>query len=124
MVKIRATSISEYIRAAPKEIQPKLRELREILKEAAPKATEAIKWGSPVFEEGRILYSFSLHRTHINFMPTRTTLEHFKDELADFKTGKDTIQLPFDKPIPKALIKKIAKFRAKDVKENGAKWMM
>ena len=65
-----------------------------------------------------------MHKTHINFMPTRSTLEHFKQELAGYKTGKDTIQLPFDKPIPKALIKKIAKFRAKDVKENDAKWMM
>jgi uncharacterized protein YdhG (YjbR/CyaY superfamily) len=124
MPKIRATTISEYIRAAPKEIQPKLKELREILKQAAPKSTEAIKWGSPVFEEGRILFSFSLHKTHINFMPTRSTLEHFTEELADFKTGKDTIQLPFDKPIPKALIKKIAKFRARDVRENDARWMM
>ena len=124
MAKSRANTISEYIAAAPKEAQKNLKELRSILKEVAPTAVEAIKWGAPVYEEKRILFSFSAHKTHINFMPTRTSLEPFKDELKDYKTGKDTIQLPFDKPLPKALIKKIAKYRAKDVRENDARWMI
>jgi uncharacterized protein YdhG (YjbR/CyaY superfamily) len=57
-------------------------------------------------------------------MPTRSSLEPFKDELAAYTTGKDTIQFPYDKPLPKALIKKIATYRVKDVRENGARWMM
>jgi uncharacterized protein YdhG (YjbR/CyaY superfamily) len=101
-----------------------LRELRAILKKVAPNATEAIKWGSPVFEENRILFSFKAFKSHINFMPTRSALEPFKEELTGFKTGKDTIQLPYDKPLPKALITKIATYRARDVRENDAHWMM
>lgn len=117
------TTIDEYIHAAPKEAQGKLREIRAILKSVAPKATEAIKWGSPVFEEKRILFAFSAFKTHLNFMPTAHGMEPFKKELAEYTTGKDTIQFPYDKPLPKALIRKIAAFRAKDVKENDAKWM-
>ena len=56
-------------------------------------------------------------------MPTKTTLNSFKEELAAYTTGKDTIQFPYDKPLPKALIRKIAAYRAKDVKENDARWM-
>lgn len=123
MPKIKASSIAEYIRLAPKEAQAHLRELYAILKEVAPKAKENIKWGSPVFEEKRILFAFNAHKSHINFMPTHSSLEPFKDELREFKTGKDTIQLPYGKPIPKALIRRIAIFRAKDVRENGALWM-
>jgi uncharacterized protein YdhG (YjbR/CyaY superfamily) len=116
-------TVTQYIDAAPREAQVKLRELRALLKKVAPKAKEALKWGHPVYEEDRILFSFSAHKTHINFMPTHRSLEPFKDELANFKTGKDTLQLPFDKPLPKALIKKIATHRAKDVRENDAHWM-
>ncbi len=123
MPKIKAKTIDEYIEKAPKEAQAKLREMRAILKEVVPNATEAVKWGSPVFEEKRILFAFAAYKTHLNFMPTGTSLEPFKDELKDFKTGEGTIQLPYDKPLPKELIKKIAAHRAKDVRENDARWM-
>lgn len=119
----KATTIDEYIDAAPKDGQKMLHELRALLKEVAPEAKEAIKWGSPVFEEKRILFAFSAFKSHVNFMPTRTTLEHFKKELEGYTTGKDTIQLPYDQPLPKALIRQVAEFRARDVRENDARWM-
>ena len=116
--------LDKYIASAPEHAQEKLRELRAILKKVAPNATETIKWGSPVFEENRILFSFKAFKSHINFMPTRSALEPFKEELTGFKTGKDTIQLPYDKPLPRTLIRKIATYRARDVRENDAHWMM
>ena len=117
------TTIPAYIAAAPKEAQAKLKELRAILKRVVPKATEAIKWGSPVFEEKRILFAYTAHRTHLNFMPTRSTLQHFKEELAPYTTGKDTIQFPYDQPLPKELIRRIAVHRVADVRVNDARWM-
>jgi uncharacterized protein YdhG (YjbR/CyaY superfamily) len=124
MATTKPATVTEYINKAPKEAQAMLKEIRKILKAVAPKSKEALKWGSPVFEEKRILFSFTAHKKHINFMPTRSTLQHFEEELKDYTTGKDTIQLPYDKPLPKALIKNIAMFRAKDVRENDAKWMI
>jgi uncharacterized protein YdhG (YjbR/CyaY superfamily) len=124
MATIKPTTVTEYINAAPKEAQKALREIRSLLKKVAPKAKEALKWGSPVLEEDRILFAFTAHKSHLNFMPTRSTLVAFKNELAGYTTGKDTIQFPYDKPLPTALIIKIAKYRAKDVRENDAKWMM
>ncbi|HEX2393983.1 MAG TPA: DUF1801 domain-containing protein [Bacteroidales bacterium] len=123
MQKNKPATVDEYIDSAPELAQAKLREIRSILKEVAPKAKEQIKWGYPVYEEKRILFSFSAFKTHINFMPTGPSMEPFMEELKDFKTGKDTIQFPYNKPLPRALIKKIASFRLKDVKENDAKWM-
>ena len=117
------TTVTEYINAAPKEAQSKLREIRAILKKVAPKATEALKWGTPVFEENRILFAFAAFKSHLNFMPTPSSLNPFKEELAKYKTGKGTIQFPYDKPLPKLLIRKIATHRAKDVRENDARWM-
>lgn len=116
------STIDEYIATAPENAQPKLQELRALLKGVAPKAKEAIKWGYPVLIGKRILFSYPAFKDHINFMPTRTTLEHFKKELKDFTIGRDTIQLPYDKPLPKVLIKKIATYRLKEV-EAGSLWM-
>ncbi|MBP1674343.1 MAG: hypothetical protein H6Q24_481 [Bacteroidetes bacterium] len=123
MEKPKPTTVTEYIDAAPKEAKVKLLELRDILKEIAPDATESLKWGSPVFEEKRILFAYSAFKSHLNFMPTHSAMEPFKKDLADYKTGKDTIQFSYSKPLPKSLIKKIAAFRVKEVRENGALWM-
>jgi uncharacterized protein YdhG (YjbR/CyaY superfamily) len=116
-------TINEYIQSAPKHSQDKLHEIRAILKKAAPNATEAIKWGQPVFELKRILFAFSAYKSHLNFMPTRSTLENFKKELTDYKTGRDTIQFPYDKPLPKTLIQKISEYRIKEVTKENALWM-
>lgn len=117
------TTVDEYIDAAPEKAQEKLRELRAILKEVAPDATETLKWGSPVFEEKRVLFAYAAYKSHLNFMPTAPALEPFKEELAEYKTGKDSIQFPYNKSLPEELIRKIALYRAIDVRENDALWM-
>src|SRR5262245_10352640 len=104
MAKAKPKTVTEYIDAAPKDARKRLRELRAILKKVAPKATETLKWGSPVFIEERILFAYTAYKSHLNFMPTHSALRPFKDELEAYTTGKDTIQFPYDEPLPKALI--------------------
>ena len=123
MPKTKPTTVDEYIKAAPDVAQAKLKEIRAILKKVAPKAKEGLKWGNPVFDDGRILFSYSAYKSHLNFSPTGPAMKPFKEELSKFKTGKDTIQFAYDKPLPKTLIRKIAAFRAKQVTENDARWM-
>jgi uncharacterized protein YdhG (YjbR/CyaY superfamily) len=123
MPQMRPSTIGEYIKQAPDQAQEHLRKLYALLKGVAPDAAEAIKWGNPVFESKRILFAFSAHKTHINFAPTPSALKPFREELATHKTGKGTLQIPYDKPLPAALVRKIARFRLKDVRENDAKWM-
>jgi uncharacterized protein YdhG (YjbR/CyaY superfamily) len=56
-------------------------------------------------------------------MPTPSVIAQFKEELADYKTGKGSIQLPYDRPLPTALLKKIAARRVKELREKDARWM-
>ena len=119
----RAANIDEYIDSAPPEARKHLRELRTLLRKAAPRATEAIKWGYPVFEEHRILFAFGAFKTHLNLMPTPSAMKPFAKELAKFKTGKGSIQLSYDQPLPKALLRKIAAFRVRELREKDVKWM-
>ncbi|HSA84506.1 MAG TPA: DUF1801 domain-containing protein [Patescibacteria group bacterium] len=117
------TTVDEYIASFPKDVQEKIQEIRAILKEVAPDATESLKWGQPVFSEKRNLFAYAAFKDHLNFVPTGPSLKPFKKELEAYKTGKDSVQFSYDKPLPKELIKKIATYRIKDVRENDAKWM-
>jgi uncharacterized protein YdhG (YjbR/CyaY superfamily) len=115
MAGTRPTTIAAYIRAAPRAGQPHLRRLYAILKSVAPEATETIKWGTPFFVQPRFLFAFSAHKAHLNFAPTAAGLEPFRKELKNHKTTKVFLQIPYDKPLPETLIRKIAEHRLRDV---------
>jgi uncharacterized protein YdhG (YjbR/CyaY superfamily) len=89
-----------------------------ILKSVAPKAEEAIKWGTPFFVEPRFLFAFSAHKAHCNFVPTPAALEAFRKELEKHKTTKGTLQIPYNKSLPEDLVRKIAEYRLRDVRER------
>jgi uncharacterized protein YdhG (YjbR/CyaY superfamily) len=119
----KAKTVSEYIAAAPKEARSKLKELRGILKKAAPGSTEAVKWGAPTIALKRILYAYSAIKGNVSFMPTPPVLVAFKKELAKYATSKAVVKFPLEKPLPKGLILKMAKYRVKESKEKDIRWM-
>jgi uncharacterized protein YdhG (YjbR/CyaY superfamily) len=120
--KKRPTSIAEYIQAAPKMTQTKLREMRDCIRKAAPGAEEGLKWGMPSFSYKRILVTFAAFQHHIGFYPTPSAVKAFAKELTAFKTAKGSIQFPLEKRLPIALIKKITAFRVMESKEVDVKW--
>ncbi len=124
MAEVKPTTVEEYITAAPAAGRERLRELRALLKSVVPDARECLKWRQPVFEQETILFAYAAHKAHLNFIPTGPALEPFREELAGFKTGKGSVQLPYDSPLPIELIRKIAVYRKEDVEERGAKWMI
>ena len=118
MAKKRATTIAEYIAAAPPEGQAHLRKLYKILKSAAPKAEEAIKWGNPFFIEPRFLFAFSAHKAHLSFAPMASGLDPFRKELEKHESTRNFLKVAYDEPLPEALIRKIAKRRVADVRKR------
>jgi uncharacterized protein YdhG (YjbR/CyaY superfamily) len=116
-------TVSEYIARQPAARQKKLREMRALLKKAAPGATEEVKWGAPTFAYKRILFAYPAYKHHISFAPTPAVIAALKKELKGYKTGKGSVQFPLEKPLPKALITKLAKRRVKDAKEKDIRWM-
>lgn len=119
----KSKTVDSYIAQFPNDVQKRLKELRVILKKAAPGATEGLKWGEPAFSYDRVLFIFGGYKDHVSFYPTPRILKAFKKDLAKLKTSAAAVQFPLDKPIPKAVVKKLALARVKDLKENDAKWM-
>jgi uncharacterized protein YdhG (YjbR/CyaY superfamily) len=120
--KARPKTITEYINAAPKEAQKKLREMRTCIRKSAPGAKESLKWGMPAFSYGRILVTFAAFKHHIGFYPTAAAVKAFTKELSKYATAKGSIQFPMDKPLPLPLIRKITAFRVRASVEKGGKW--
>ena len=112
MLKQGIDNIDEYIKLFPIEIQKILESIREIIKKAAPTATEAISYQMPTFKlNGKNLVHFAAFKNHIRLFPTPSGVSAFEKNLKSYRTSKGTIQFPLDKPIPYDLIKKIVEFR-------------
>lgn len=115
-------SITEYIDAAPKEAQEKLREMLACIRAAAPGAEESLKWGMPAFSYHRILVTFAAFKHHIGFYPTPSAVKAFAKELSKFSTASASIKFPLEKPLPLALIRKITESRVRESIEEDGKW--
>ncbi|MEO8576506.1 MAG: DUF1801 domain-containing protein [Gemmatimonadales bacterium] len=117
MASKRPTTIPEYIRAAPREGQPHLRRMYATLKSVAPEAEETIKWGTPFFVEPRFLFAFSAFKSHLSFAPKPEALKAFARELEKHTITRNTLRIPYDKPFPEDLVRKIAEYSLRVV--NG-----
>jgi uncharacterized protein YdhG (YjbR/CyaY superfamily) len=116
--KKRFKTIDEYVATFPKSVQSILQELRQVIKDAAPEAEEAISYQIPTFKLNGNLVWFAAFKDHIGFYPRESAIEAFKTELSPYDVSKGTVRFPLDKPIPLDLVRKIVKYR---VKENLSK---
>lgn len=113
------TTVDDYIRDFPQEVQGLLRQMRAVILESAPEALESISYGMPAYQlQGKPLVYFAAFKRHIGFYATPTGHRAFKEELSAYKQGKGSVQFPLDQPLPLDLIKRIVLFR---VEENNRK---
>lgn len=120
--KAKPKGVTEYIKMAPKQARGKLRAMRVCIREAAPGAKESLKWGMPAFSYRRILVTFAAFSHHIGFYPTPSAVKAFAKDLSKLKTGEGSIQFPLEKPLPRALIRRITKFRVRESIGKDEKW--
>jgi len=112
----------EYILQFPKDVQIILKKIRETVLKTAPNAIESISYGMPAFKLlGKPLVYFAGYKNHVGFYALPSGNEAFQKELANYKTGKGSIQFPLDKEMPWKLIEEIVKFRAKEIQQKSKK---
>ena len=105
----KASNVDEYIAAAPREIQGRLREVRAAIFAVAPAARESISYGMAYYSyKGRLAW-FGFHTAHIGLYLRPPVLEEHKRELAGYQMTKSALHLPLDRKIPVALVKKLVK---------------
>jgi len=107
----RPKDVESYIRAAPKDIQAKLRAVRAAIMEAAPDASESISYRMPYYSHKGRLAWFGLQKTHIGLYLRPPVIEEHRKDLAGYGTTKSAVHLPLDRKIPVSLVKKLVKAR-------------
>lgn len=107
--------IDTYIAHFTPDVQLLLQQVRQVIAQAAPQATEAIKYRMPTFVLGGNLVHFAGFDRHIGFYPTPSAMAAFEDELQAYQRGKGSIQFPLDRPIPYELIRRMVEFRVREV---------
>jgi uncharacterized protein YdhG (YjbR/CyaY superfamily) len=99
------TTVDGYIAAQSAGAQPRLRELRDIIRAAVPEAEEVISYGMPTyrFRGGSVYFGAAKRHCSLYGAP----LDAFPDELRGYTTSKGTLRFPLDKPIPEELVRKL-----------------
>lgn len=112
-------SVLEYISGFPVPVQEILQNIRKIIQDEAPGATETIKYQIPTFVFFGNLVHFAAYKNHIGFYPTPSGIEKFKKELASYAPAKGSVKFPLNQKIPYPLIRKIVKWRVEENCKKG-----
>lgn len=114
--------IDHYLSVLPDAAKARLQEMREIIRKAAPEATETISYNMPAFRyKGKILVYFAAFKNHVSLFPGNSTLiKLFENDLKAYRTTKGTIHFELDKPVPADLVEKLVQFRVRENMEKAS----
>ena len=107
---IKPQNVDEYIAAQDEAVQPKLREIRGILRSELPDALEKISWSMPTYWKGRNLIHFAAAKKHLGLYPGGEATAVFAEDLRDYDVSKGAIRLPCGRELPAELITRIARW--------------
>ena len=102
-------TMDEYIAGQDENVQTDLLHIRSVLADALPEAEERISWSMPTFWKNHNILHFAASKKHIGLYPGPAAVEHFAEQLSDYKTDTGTIRIPYGK-IDDELITEIAKW--------------
>lgn len=107
---IKPQSVDEYIAAQDETIQPKLNEIRTVLRSALPDAEERISWSMPTYRKNHNIIHFAAQKKHIGLYPGPEAVAYFSGRLdqAGLLYSKGSIQIPYSDDLPLELIAEIA----------------
>ena len=110
--------LEKYIKQFPDGIQQRLLQLCALIREIEPEASESLSYGMPAFKlNGKPLVYVAGYTKHIGLYALPFTHAAFKEDLQSYKQGKGSVQFPHSEELPLALIAKMVKWRASEVRQ-------
>ncbi len=108
-----AAHIRRYFAGLPPGSRKRLKELRDLIRAAAPRATESFGYGIPGFRmHGKLFISYAAWKNHVSMYPLNATfLRENRAAIAKFEIGKGTIRFPITDALPKTLVTRLVKAR-------------
>jgi uncharacterized protein YdhG (YjbR/CyaY superfamily) len=105
----RSAEVDRYLAAQPPDIAHILEQLRETVHEAVPGTVESLAYGMPVFlKGGRHIFYVGAWKKHAGLYPIYPQEAALEAEIAPLRSGKDGVKLVYARPIPYALVARLA----------------
>jgi uncharacterized protein YdhG (YjbR/CyaY superfamily) len=104
-----AEEVDEYLRGIDEPKRSTLQALRRTILEIVPEAEEVISYRVPAFRvRGKTVAGFAAFQNHLSYLPfSGSVLPQLGDELAGYTMTKSALHFPVDRPLPKALVRKL-----------------
>jgi len=109
--------IDDYLAKLDEPKRATLQKLRQTILDMLPDAEEVISYGMPAFRlNGRVIVGFAAFKNHLAYLPhSGSVFNELRDELAAYTSTEGSLHFPIDKPLPKALVKKLIAVRLRQV---------
>jgi uncharacterized protein YdhG (YjbR/CyaY superfamily) len=120
---IKPGGIDEYIAGCPEQAKRRLSDIRATIQAVAPDAVETVSYfDMPGYSYEGYDYNgmfawFSFKAPFVRLHVRPQALADHKKQLEGYFTTKAVVSFPTEKPIPKALVKKLVKASLKSMKE-------
>jgi uncharacterized protein YdhG (YjbR/CyaY superfamily) len=112
--------VTAHLAKIPEPQKSTLVQLRKTIQEIIPNAEEVISYGFPGYRlNGKVICGFDAFKNHCSFFPNSSlVIPELEKELANYKTSKGALQFPINKPLPKALVRKLIATRLRILGET------
>ena len=112
-----AEQVDHYLAGIEEPKRTTLQRLRATILEIIPGAEQAISYNIPAFRVGgKTVAGFAAFKDHLSYLPfSGSVLEQLRDELEGYTRTKGALHFPVDRPLPKALVKKLIETRLAEV---------
>jgi uncharacterized protein YdhG (YjbR/CyaY superfamily) len=120
-VKQPGLQVRTYVAALPASTRSHLQKLREAIRSAAPGAVESFGYGMPAFAlNGKPFVWYAAWKNHSSSYPlSKVTTRALVAELEQYEiSGKGTIRVRLDQPLPTALVKRLVKARIVELRRK------
>lgn len=109
--------VDDYLATVDEPKRATLQKLRQTIRDILPDSQEVISYGMPAVRlNGRVIAGFAAFKNHLAYLPhSGSVLNRLGHDLARYESTEGSLHFPIDKPLPKALVKKLIAVRLSEV---------
>jgi len=112
-VSVSTRDVDRYLASLEEPKRATLEALRRTILEVVPDAEQTISYGVPAFRlDGKVVAGFAAFKHHLSYLPhSGSVFPELGDALSGYTTSSGALRFPVDRPLPKALVRKLIAVR-------------